>query len=61
MRVSLDRRSSLMAWVRLWRRVVVRRGMASVRAAGLVVVVEGVMVRGAVGRHRVGNSSRLPG
>ena len=57
---SLYRRSSLMAWVRFWARVVVRRGMASVRAESLVASASRA-VTGAVGRHRVGNRSRLPG
>ena len=58
---SLNRRSSVMAWVRFWVRVVVRRGIASVRPLALLVASASRVVMGAVGRHRVGNSSRLPG
>ena len=58
---SLYRRSSLMAWVRFWVRVVVRLGMASVRWVPGLVSGASRTVTGAVGRHRVGNSSRLPG
>ena len=61
---SLRRRWSAMLLARCWVRVCLRRGIISPRLVPAVADVSRGMskvVTAAVGRHRRGNNSRLPG